>query len=136
MASKKTTPNQQAKQQGTVKKRIPGRPFPKGVSGNPKGRPPKGQTFKDIFEKVLDDSFEVGGKRYYGKEAICRKLVALGMAGDRESLKIMIDRIDGKARQAVELTGAEGEDIFSAFKDLDELTLRKAAGPGFEPVEI
>ena len=44
------------KQQGNSK-RVIGRPFPKGVSGNPAGRP-KGKTIKEMVRAHLDDNPE------------------------------------------------------------------------------
>jgi len=42
------------KQQGNTK-RVIGKPFKKGQSGNPKGRPPKVRTIPDILRKIGEE---------------------------------------------------------------------------------
>jgi hypothetical protein len=69
----------------------------KGVSGNPKGRPKKGQSFTEIMDKVLKEKVvDYNGKKISGKEAAARKLLQLGLSGDTVALKYIGDRIDGR----------------------------------------
>ena len=42
------------KQQDVESPRVPGRPFVAGQSGNPSGRPPRGQAFTDIMRELME----------------------------------------------------------------------------------
>lgn len=82
--------------------------FQKGVSGNPKGRPPKGQTMTDILEKTLKKkTVKMDGKLISGKEAAAMKLLQLAMKGDVAALKYIFDRIDGKPNQTLKFDPRE-----------------------------
>ena len=69
----------------------------KGVSGNPNGRPRKGQTFTDILEGVLgEEVVKHNGKTISGKEAVARKLLELAVSGDIKAIQYIGDRLDGR----------------------------------------
>lgn len=74
----------------------------KGVSGNPKGKPKRGETFTDILNKVMREKSvewktKSGRKKHIsGKEAAARKLVELAVKGDMGAIKYIGDRMDGK----------------------------------------
>ena len=73
----------------------------KGVSGNPKGRPPKGETMTDtLAELAMGD-----------KEGIAKKLIALAKKGNVAALKYVYDRIDGMPRQSVKVTGDQEQPL-------------------------
>jgi hypothetical protein len=78
-----------------------GRPFPKGESGNPKGRPPKGESLTDVLKAVVEKK---------GKEAVAEKLwdLALGKGRRRSyfpALKYLIDRLDGEPVKSIQAAG-------------------------------
>jgi len=89
---------------------IPGnKPFPKGVSGNPKGRP-KLPDLKAAIAKVLADEKD-------GVNALEACLMALrqkAVRGDIRAAEVLMDRGYGKARQTTDLN------IGSV--DLDQMT--------------
>jgi hypothetical protein len=61
-----------------------GRPFPKGRSGNPKGRPPGARNATTLLaERLLDGE----------AEALIRKVVQKAKRGNLPALRICIDRI-------------------------------------------
>jgi hypothetical protein len=61
-----------------------GRPFPKGRSGNPKGRPPGARNAVTVLaEQILDGE----------AEALIRKVVHKAKRGNLPALRICIDRI-------------------------------------------
>jgi hypothetical protein len=70
-------------------------PFKKGQSGNPKGRPKKGDTFSDIFEK------------YMSEEELFTFYVKLIKEGDKTAIVNAIDRIFGKPKIKIEHSGDE-----------------------------
>lgn len=62
--------------------RVIGRPWPKGVSGNPGGRPKTVQRLKALLEPHLDE--------------IAAKVIEQAKAGDLPALKEYLDRLVGK----------------------------------------
>jgi len=91
----------------------PGNPnWKKGVSGNPNGRPKKGETLTEI----LRDQAELvdvtrGDEKISRKEALARRLWSMAMDGDIHAIKYIYDRIDGTPTGKQELTGAGGGPI-------------------------
>lgn len=86
---------------------IPGnKPFKKGQSGNPKGRP-KLPDLKEALAKVLGDEKE-------GKTAVEAILMALrkkAVAGDTKAAQILLDRGYGGSIQKVMNTDSDGEPL-------------------------
>ena len=108
------------KQRKSSKKKMPrGKPFPKGVSGNPAGRPTLENTFSDTVREMLaateiDVTFTNGQgesknlkvtsdkNMHYG---IGAALIIEALGGDSRAAGMLIDRIEGKPKQSMELTG-------------------------------
>jgi hypothetical protein len=100
-------------------KRGPGRPFPKGVSGNPKGRPPASA----VIHAFLDTVVRVGGKSRGGANAPRREqiLTALfktatsGTARDQiKAAELLLAYDFGRPRERVEMSGPRGGPIETA----------------------
>ena len=76
----------------TVKVKPRGRPFRKGQSGNPGGRPKKDRALTAALERAVD------------KDALAQRDVGLAMAGDSTLIKYIYDRIEGTPTQRVEFS--------------------------------
>jgi predicted ABC-class ATPase len=78
-----------------------------GQSGNPKGRPKKGETFREVLEKILEErqSVEISGKarRPTKKEILARVLVEQALGGNPAFMKQLLDRLVGLPLQQIDL---------------------------------
>jgi hypothetical protein len=73
--------------------RRPGNPnWKPGISGNPAGRPKKGETMTDALRAKID------------KDEIADVLISMARAGNVSAVKYVYDRIDGMPRQHVEMS--------------------------------
>ncbi len=69
---------------------VRGRPFPKGQSGNPGGRPPGARNRAALLaEQMLADE----------AEALTRKAVELALGGDRWALRLCLERVVAPRRE-------------------------------------
>jgi hypothetical protein len=79
-----------------------GKPFEKGDSRiNRRGRPKKGEALTDILNKKLDGK---DGEGKLHREAVADKLIALAEGGDVAAIKYIMDRVDGRPKESIELT--------------------------------
>lgn len=84
-------------------------PFEPGQSGNPSGR----QTLKPwtkTLERALAQYEKGDVKAGEALRRIADRVVEGALAGDKDSVKEIAERLDGKAVQAI--TGPEGESVF------------------------
>ena len=73
------------------------RPWKKGQSGNPRGRP-KGRSITDALRKLLDEGID--GKDLV--DALAKKAYAQAMKGDFRFFNMIIERLDGKVTDQVQ----------------------------------
>jgi len=78
------------------------KPWPKGVSGNPAGRP-KSLTLSEAYRRALAQPFpdDPQGRTY--AEIIAEKMVMSAATGEVGSAREIADRTEGKPRQAVDI---------------------------------
>lgn len=80
----------------TEPKRVIGRPFQPGQSGNPNGRP-KSKPFK----KALSDALKAAEDDSEVLKAVALALVTKAKEGDVQAIKEIADRMDGKVTQPI-----------------------------------
>ena len=106
-------------------KRARGRPFPKGQSGNPAGRPRGSSNRATRAAEMLLDGETM---------ALTRKAVELALAGDQAALRLCLDRTVAPRRdRAVELALPpihSADDILAAIKVVSGAVGRGAITPG------
>jgi hypothetical protein len=89
--------NAEKQQKTTEEKRVIGRPFPKGVSGNPAGRP-KRKTLTELIHEKLDKTPD-------GWDNLVKLvLVQVFNKRDKEILKELWHYTDGMPKQSTDLT--------------------------------
>ena len=107
-----------------VKKRIYGRPFKKGESGNPKGKPLGALSFKTKWFKFVD---KVAKSKKISSEEVEEQLLAIAYKsaknGDYRFWQDIFDRVYGKPIQTTELSGKDGADI--NVKNIFEIKITK-----------
>lgn len=88
--------------------------FPKGKSGNPKGRPKKLPELDVLLINVLGEK----GDSLSQAEQILAKLVQMAKRGDVRAAEVLLDRAYGKTKQTVELPGGKDGKPFSITLNL------------------
>ena len=79
-------------------------PFPKGVSGNPNGRPRKLPKIDDLLSDILGAEDDKDSEAY----AILHSLMKQAKGGNVKAAEILLDRAYGKAKQSIDHT-SKGE---------------------------
>lgn len=88
-----------------------GRPFKKGQSGNPKGRPKGTNTLAMLLKKIGEE--ELDGSDMDKREAIMRKVYKLAFDGQPWAVQFIADRTEGKPTQPT----ADVSDSWQKFMD-------------------
>ena len=76
-----------------------------GQSGNPNGRPRRGQALTDVLREHMDASAE--GDTVPRKQRLAEKLYELAMAGNVSAVEYIANRLDGKPTQAIALVDGQ-----------------------------
>jgi len=84
------------------------KPFEKGQSGNPAGRPKKLPELDKLLADVLGE--EKDG--ISAADAILKKLRQMATQGNLRAAEILLDRAYGKPKQAHEVFGQDGAALF------------------------
>lgn len=92
----------------------------KGQSGNPAGRP-KGETFADALCRFLDREYRDG---LTVREAVALSLIKKAVRGGVQAAALLMDRVDGKVRQAIDVTVSDAEIDDAIERELEALAAR------------
>jgi hypothetical protein len=90
----------------TVKGKFPtgnknGKKFPKGVSGNPNGRPRLTRLTESLRRLIAETNPHAHEETI--AETIAQTLVTMALAGDIAAIKEIADRTEGKPKQSLDL---------------------------------
>ncbi len=95
-------------------KKTGGRNWKPGQSGNPNGRPKKGDTLTDLLREyvegiaVLPVGPEGQKRRVRVKKALIREMVNRALGGSDQIMIHILDRLDGRVVSKLEMTGEDG----------------------------
>lgn len=90
----------------------------KGQSGNPNGRPPKSKALSEELRRLLQR--HAPGSKKSNLEVIVAKLLELAREGDKDALRYVFDRLEGRPAQALELTGDDARPVTFRYIDGNE----------------
>lgn len=85
--------------------------FQPGESGNPAGRPRKGETYRELLEeesvRLVKDVLAPEGHRekINAKRMIARKLVLMALGGNLASIESVMNRVDGHPAETLNVGG-------------------------------
>jgi hypothetical protein len=107
------------------------KPWPKGVSGNPGGRPKK-KLISDELERLLQvEAPDAGGRTW--ATVVAEALLHQARKGDVRAIAELANRIEGKPLQPVELSGDNDPDTL--VERLEEARKRVLANMSDEELE-
>jgi hypothetical protein len=106
------------------RKRVVGRPFPKGVSGNPAGRPKGLLSAADSARRVLAEvvNAKTGLTRL---DRLMAQMMTEAEGGNEKARTELLNRAFGMPRQAVEMSGPNGGPIATEAITPVEAVLRQ-----------
>ncbi len=102
------------------------KPWPKGVSGNPGGRP-KTKPLTDVLEWLLDQEAPGARGRTYA-EVIAEALIKQARKGDVRAIAELANRIEGKPLQPVNVDASWEISLAEGIKAARERVTRMEAG--------
>ncbi len=88
-------------QQGNSKKKVPGKPFQKGKSGNPKGRPKKDVCLTSLLKEEIEKICPFNKENKTWLQLTVEATMRLAIQGNSTALKEVWERIDGKVKDNV-----------------------------------
>jgi hypothetical protein len=85
------------------------RPFKKGQSGNPNGRPKKINTIPDILRKIGEEEGAANGNTKL--EVVMRKIFQYALEGKSWAVQFIADRTEGKAIERLQTTEIDRDEL-------------------------
>ena len=75
--------------------------FKPGKTGNPNGRPKKGNSWKDVLAEAMEKEHTVGGETKSLKRIIGDVLSKKALKGDLKAIEMLMDRLEGRPLQGI-----------------------------------
>jgi hypothetical protein len=85
----------------------------KGQSGNPNGRPRKNKALSEELRRLLQG--QAPGKKETNLQVITAKLVTLAREGDKDAIRYIFDRLEGRPAQALEFSGDKARPLHITY---------------------
>ena len=85
------------------------KPWPKGVSGNPGGRPKKKPITEELERLLAEEASTRDGQTW--ATVIAEALLQQASRGDVRAISELANRVEGKSVQAIDLNTGGGEGI-------------------------
>ena len=101
---KTKTTQQQRKNNGNLK------PFKKGQSGNPGGRPKGSTSFKLLMEKIGIEPSKIDPTKTKD-EAIMRQVYEKAEEGDKWATQFVVENREGKPSQRIDITEHDPDEV-------------------------
>lgn len=93
------------------KKRVVGRPFPPGVSGNPAGKPKGAKHFTTLIADMLKEKIQIKKDGQIIEmtvdKAMVEAMIRQVIKGDVKAFQALTDRHDGKPHQSIDMEVSE-----------------------------
>ena len=86
------------------------KPFPKGVSGNPAGKPKGTEHSKTRLKRLLDlvqkkrNPITGEEEEFTVLELMDMQMIAKALKGDQKAYEAVVDRLEGKPKQTTDIT--------------------------------
>lgn len=98
--------NNKQQQAPRISKKVPGRPFPKGVSGNPSGRPKS--NLSSLLAQYGRERDKKSSDKRPREERLVDDIWTSALNGDESCRNLIWERIDGKVKQSLGLENSDG----------------------------
>lgn len=90
------------------------------------GRPKRGETYRDCLNRLSEVPADDARTQ---KQIVCEQIMALAMSGNLAAAQWVVERLEGKAAQSIELS--KKEDLLKGLSDSEvremiELVRRKS----------
>lgn len=89
----------------------------KGYTGNPNGRPKKGETLTDALKEYAEMK-DVGDGSMTRKQYLANRLWGMALKGDISAIKYIYDRVDGVAVQTIKQHITEENPVHEMIRQL------------------
>ena len=90
----------------------------KGQSGNPKGGPRKNKALSEELRALLQR--QAPGSKHTNLKELVAKLVRMALKGDKDCLRYIFDRLEGRPAQSMEITGDEKKPLHITYVGKEE----------------
>jgi len=100
-----------------------------GCSGNPRGRPRRGESLAELLRSVLAEKVEIeGGRRVTRARLVAETLVAKAIEGNVPAIRVVFERIEGKAPKCVRETHGQAHEASANETHQNHETTASVAG--------